>query len=84
VLKSNIPSEDKYDLVLEFDRILGLGLGDIKEKGALEVSERVRGLIEQRNKARNEKNYEESDRLRVEIEKEGYIVEDTSEGTIVK
>jgi cysteinyl-tRNA synthetase len=84
VLKSNIPSEDKYDLVLEFDRILGLGLGDIKEKGVLEVSERVRGLIEQRNKARNEKNYEESDRLRVEIEKEGYIVEDTSEGTIVK
>ncbi|KXK09417.1 MAG: Cysteine--tRNA ligase [Microgenomates bacterium OLB23] len=84
VLKSNVPSEDKYDLVMEFDRVLGLGLGQIKEKTDVQVSEKVQELIVQRDNARNDKNYEESDRLRIEIEKEGYIVEDTSEGTKVK
>jgi len=84
VLKSNIPSEDKYDLIMEFDRVLGLGLDKVVTKVDAAIPEKVQKLLDERNKARKEKNYAESDRLRVEIEKEGYIVLDTNEGTLLK
>ncbi len=84
VLKSNIPSEDKYDLIMEFDRVLGLGLDKVETRVDTAIPENVQKLLDERNKARKEKNYGESDRLRIEIEKEGYIVLDTSEGTLLK
>ncbi len=84
VLKSNIPSEDKYDLIIEFDRVLGLDIDKGIEKILQEIPEDIQKLVDARNAARREKNYAESDRLRVEIEKEGYIVLDTSEGTVLK
>jgi cysteinyl-tRNA synthetase len=31
VIKSNIPGPDKYDLLVEFDEVLGLGLRELKE-----------------------------------------------------
>jgi cysteinyl-tRNA synthetase len=40
----------------------------------------VKELAEERGKARREKNFKESDRLRDEIEKQGYMVEDTKDG----
>ncbi|MCK4554751.1 cysteine--tRNA ligase [Candidatus Parcubacteria bacterium] len=48
----------------------------LKEKFPSEIVE----LILKREKAREEKNFEESDRLRDEIEKLGYIVEDSKDG----
>jgi cysteinyl-tRNA synthetase len=84
VLKSNVPSEDKYDLIMEFDRVLGLGLDKLETKVDAAIPEKVQKLLDERNVARKEKNYGESDRLRIEIEKEGYIVLDTNEGTLLK
>lgn len=84
VLKSNIPSEDKYDLVIEFDRVLGLGLNEDPKFIHSEIPEHILQLVAQRDTARKKKNYEESDRIRKELESEGYIVLDTSEGTVLK
>lgn len=84
VLKSNIPSEDKYDLMMEFDRILGLDLGKVSSQVISDIPKHIQKLVDARDSARKEKNYEESDRLRVEIEKEGYIVLDTNTGTVLK
>lgn len=44
----------------------------------------IKTLMEQRQKARQEKNWAESDRLRDEIKKLGYSVEDTSKGQKIK
>ena len=65
----------------DFDIVLGLDLKSvgIKEETPLEV----KALCDQRDQARAEKNFEESDRLRDKIENMGYTVEDTSEGTRV-
>ncbi|MFA6887984.1 MAG: cysteine--tRNA ligase [Candidatus Woesearchaeota archaeon] len=41
-------------------------------------------LAEQREKARKEKNWEESDRIRNEIKEKGYTVDDAKEGFVVK
>lgn len=79
-LKSNIPSGDKLDLSLLFDEILGLRLADAK-KTFLKVPQEVQSLIEQREKFRKEKNWNESDRLRKEVKQKGFEIEDTPSGT---
>lgn len=77
--------EDRRALaaVLGFDQVLGLGLvaGFGADTG---VPAEVRRLAEQRLAARKERNWAESDRLRAEIDRLGYIIEDTREGWRLK
>ena len=90
VLKSNYKNEDKLATVLNFDKIFGLGLDKPSESriknitqnnnGVVWISDEVKKLAEQRLKARNEKNWAESDRLRDEIKMLGYEIEDTKDG----
>jgi cysteinyl-tRNA synthetase len=81
MLKSNIPSEDKYDLALSFDEVFGLGLGETKIEA--ETPEEVGNLIKERDEARKNKDFTKSDELRKNIEELGYLVKDTPEGTKV-
>lgn len=82
VVKSNIPSQDKRDLVLDFDQVLGLGLGQVtsNKRQVEEVSEEVKALLKKREALRQAKKFAEADELRKEIEAKGYGVEDTSSG----
>ncbi len=66
-------ARDEPATVLEMDKVLGLNLGVIKEEI---IPEEVKKLVLERKKAREEKNWGESDRLREEIRKLGYEVED--------
>jgi len=75
-LKSNIPSTDKYDLAMSFDEILGLDLD--KKPIEKEIPEEIKNLIEKRNELRKEKNFEEADKIRKQIEEAGFEVKDTS------
>lgn len=79
-LKSDLDKKDKLATVLDFDKVLGLELNLVNKE---EVPEEVKNLIVLRIKARAEKNWTESDRLRDEIEKLGYVVEDSGEGVRV-
>lgn len=65
--------------LLEIDKIFGLNLD--KEKL---IPENVQKLVGERESARKEKNWTESDRLREKIEKLGYTVEDTEKGPVIK
>lgn len=68
-------------LFKEFDTVLGLGIG--KRKAAV-IPETVRRLVYEREKARSAKDWVRSDRLRAQIAKNGYAVEDTLQGPKVK
>ena len=46
----------------------------------IEIPENIKELIEKRNQARKEKKWEESDKIRDEIQKLGYNIKDTKEG----
>ncbi|MBI4153678.1 cysteine--tRNA ligase [Candidatus Woesebacteria bacterium] len=83
MLKSNIPSSDKYDLALYFDEALGLRLSEVSSSRPKIPSE-VQELVERREKLRQEGKFEEADKIRIEIEKKGYKVEDTEESPRVK
>lgn len=81
MLKSNIPSEDKLDLLYEFDQVLGLQLREVAEEI---VPKNIAVLVDQREKAKQNKDYSKSDELRKQIESSGYLIEDGNEGTRVK
>ncbi len=80
VVKSNIPSQDKYDLIIDFDEVLALDLQTaasqpIQTKKA-EVSPEIQALLTEREKARAAKDWARADALRAEIQKMGHVVED--------
>lgn len=77
VAKSNISNYDKVDLLSDFDRVLGINLGKEPSMQVEEViPEQVEKLIEQREVVRKMRNYAEADKIRLDIEKLGYRVED--------
>jgi len=73
-----IKDADKKATLLKFDKVLGLGLDKVK---AEIISDEILGLSKEREKAREEKDWAESDRLRDDIEKLGYEVKDTDSGS---
>lgn len=86
VVKSNIPSNDKYDLILDFDQVLGLNLAQINipVNDTINLPEEVRLLIKNRDMYRKNKEFKKSDEIRHKLESLGYMVEDTPEGTKLK
>jgi len=78
VFKSNLTDEEKLGTIVDFDKIFGLNIEN--ELYNIVKPEDIETLVNEREKARKERNFKESDRLRKEIEKKGYIVEDTEVG----
>ena len=60
MLKSNIPSGDKYDLALSFDEVLGLNLESTPDYGLL-VTDDVKDLLDQREVFRKSGDFKKSD-----------------------
>ena len=83
VLKSSIPSKDKYELALSFDEVLGLRLGQISNS-KFQIPNEVKKLVIEREALRKESKFDEADKLRKKVEKKGYKLEDRPEGTRVR
>ena len=81
MLKSNISSSDKLNLLYEFDDVLGLGLRDTED---VIIPKEITELANRRQKAKESKDYSASDILRDRIVSGGYSIEDTSEGFIIR
>ena len=79
ITKSNIPNEEKLNLILEIDKVLGLNLKNVNP-AVIEIPEEIKKLAEERETARISKNFSKSDELRKEIEKKGYEIKDTDKG----
>jgi len=79
ITKSNIIDEEKLNLILEIDKVLGLNLKNVNP-AVIEIPEEIKKLAEERETARISKNFSKSDELRKEIEKKGYEIKDTDKG----
>jgi len=77
----SVGCKDKYNLLLEFDRVLGLGLKEL-EKEKVPVS--VMRFVNAREAARQSKDWIKSDELRDKILGFGYTVKDTKQGPSVE
>ncbi|PIZ94856.1 MAG: cysteine--tRNA ligase [Candidatus Magasanikbacteria bacterium CG_4_10_14_0_2_um_filter_37_12] len=67
------------EMIIEFDKVLGLKLHDLNKK-EIEVSLEMQDLLDARKQAREEKDYAKSDELRDKIASLGFQVEDTNGG----
>ncbi|MBR3198387.1 MAG: cysteine--tRNA ligase [Bacilli bacterium] len=80
VLKSNLNNNEKLYLIEDFDKVLSLDL--LKESSITEeLKKYIEEKIEERNKAKKEKNYELADKIREELLEKNIIIKDTREGT---
>jgi cysteinyl-tRNA synthetase len=82
VLKDeNLSNHDKYFLSLEFDKVLGFEFGKLKID---RVPKEVNDLATKREVARKDKDWKKSDKLRDDINKLGWVVEDSVNGFELK
>ncbi len=87
IVQSSEPSDVKLATVLSMDNVLGLQI--VFQARQLQQQMKNAGndfaqLLEEREHARQEKDWGRADAIRDEIAKKGFIVEDTKDGTIVR
>ena len=83
VLKSEINNNTKIELIKSFDEVLSLDL--LKEDIVLidqDLEKYILDKIEERNIAKENKDYVLADHIREELLKSGIVIKDTREGTI--
>jgi cysteinyl-tRNA synthetase len=78
MLKSGANSSDKLATVVDFDRVLGLNLHHVGKSEELPPA--LQKLMQDRQKAREAKDWGVSDQLRDIIQSMGYVVHDTKTG----
>jgi len=80
LLKSSHKKEDILATVLDFDKVLGLGLDKIEDT-KVDLGEDIEEYAKLRDEARANKDYAKADEYRKKIEDAGYVVLDTPQGT---
>ncbi len=83
-VRYELKSKQIAELLLKFDKVLGLNISQQTSKTEQELPEEINNLIKQRIKARAEKNWNESDKLRDEIISKGYSLKDSKDGMLVE
>jgi len=78
VIKSDIASGSKLATLLHFDAVLGLDLDSYKEESII-IPQEIQLLLTQRKKVRERKDWSESDRIRDEINNQGFEILDEGE-----
>lgn len=76
---TELTDEIKYVTLLAMDETLGLGLKSAVKQDIV-IPPEVVALLEERRKAREDKDFARSDELRKRIEDEGFLLKDTKDG----
>jgi len=71
----------KYQTIKKMDEVFGLKLSEKKKE---KIPKEIIELAEKREKTRKETNFEMADKLRKEIRKKGWSIEDTGKGYKIK
>lgn len=85
VVRCTTKSKAYFDLLVEFDAILGLDIGKVteKEEAAPELEPEIQELVDQRQQARKDKDWKRADEIRDKLKALGITVEDTPQGVKV-
>lgn len=90
VVKNNKKSKQFAELLLDFDKVLGLDLQNSKQylaefnKEKTVIPAEILELAQQRKIARQNKDWKKSDELRDLILSKGYVVKDQKDGIIIE
>lgn len=82
-LKDNdINDNTKLYIVKDFDQVLSLGLLDKREDGIdNDTKTEIKKLIDERNEAKQNKDYQKADEIREYLNNMGILIKDSKEGT---
>lgn len=83
VVRNENKSKQFAELLLDFDKVLGLQIDKIEEEKQ-ELPKEILQLVEERKQARQDKNWALSDELRDKLIDLGYSVKDTKDGMLVE
>ncbi len=81
MLRSDLGNREKYSLVLDFDKVLGLKLSELK---ILKPSSEIQKLLDKREEYRKSKKFKEADKIRDEISSKGYLIIDSPTGALIR
>ena len=84
IVKNPNKSKQLANLLLDFDKVLGIDIEKDVKKETIEIPEEINNLLEQRKEARANKDWALSDKIRDELKEKGYIVKDTKEGMTIE
>ncbi len=80
-----VGKKDAWQIYTFFEEINEIfGIFDFKNLKKSTVPDQVTALLQQREDSRKAQDWQKADEMRAEIEKYGFVVEDTSDGPIVK
>ena len=79
--EKQIKKEEKYSLLLDFDKVLGLNIEKTKE---LKIPENVKELVLEREEIRKQKNWKRADEIRKRVLEMGYEIEDRKSDSKIK
>ena len=95
VKDDTVPTEDKRATLLDFDTVLGLGLSESDDSMITLISgggqkltisdipKEIQKLVNEREQARQDKDFELADKVREQLHQEGYDIEDTQAGPVI-
>lgn len=83
LVKSELPPAMKKATLLQFDRVLGLGLAEWKPVEDV-IPDNILALAQQRQEARLAKRWADADALRKQVTELDYEIEDTAHGPRVR
>jgi len=78
--RSDITDAVKKATLQHCDAVLGLSLDAWEPPVAIEIPDRIKQLVDERQKAREQKDWSIADRIRDDLLKLGYSIEDTAQG----
>jgi len=73
----DLSQDEKYELILDFDQVLGLGLDKVD---LFKIPGEIQELVDEREGYRQSNDFKKADELRKKIEKMGFEIEDTEGG----
>jgi cysteinyl-tRNA synthetase len=82
-VRTDLPDGDKYALLASWDAVLGLDLERIAREG-YEIPPDVQALVDERDAAREAKDFAKADQIRDRLTKLGWEVMDLAAGTRVR
>ncbi|MEX2405675.1 MAG: cysteine--tRNA ligase, partial [Candidatus Paceibacterota bacterium] len=80
---TSVDPGSKKATLIDFDKVLGFNLGE-QEEIDIAVPEEIGKLVEEREKARENKDFDTADEIRESIEKQGYTVTDAEDSPKIR
>jgi len=80
VKDGSLNSATKWAILSEMDSVLGFSMDEMQEK-SYEIDSELQALLDERKKARQEKNWAKSDEIRDTLKAKGWAVKDLPDGT---